>query len=269
MQRARGADHVRLVVVAGRVRPAEIESADHAARRDKANVRRISTLVYRTLVRLGAEHARPDLDREFPREPDRLIGDMNAHVDNQSAACVRRRRRVLIAQHAANLAQFSDQLLVQQCFRVTQCLVVPSLQSDLQHPGTRADVLHEGERLVQLRRERLFEIHRNSSRHERRRIPRVVLGMRRDHDRVQPARPKCGHRRAGLERGHRRDTERSGGLRDRVGVLVADRHDVLPLLEQDLPVHPADASDAVQTVPKLFIHARSTNFAIAAESSGK
>ncbi len=88
---------------------AEVEAADNPGECRKVDECRITSLVNWTVVADCVMNGCPHRVGELVEQENRLVCDMNPHVNDQSATAVSRGWGELIAQDAANLANFANQ----------------------------------------------------------------------------------------------------------------------------------------------------------------
>src|SRR5438552_4016648 len=77
-----GANDVSFIVITGRMRAAEVKAPQYTRRCSKSDKGCVAAFVNRTFVCPSVMHARPNLAGKFVHEKDRLVGDMNPHVDD-------------------------------------------------------------------------------------------------------------------------------------------------------------------------------------------
>src|SRR5215207_6489814 len=118
LQCAMRADHVCFVVIAGGMGAAEVEATDNPGGCRKADECRITSIVDWTVVADGVVNSCPHCVGELVEEENRLVCDMNPHVNDQSATAVCGGWGELIAQDAANLADFANQPFCKQLLRI-------------------------------------------------------------------------------------------------------------------------------------------------------
>src|SRR5687767_5264843 len=97
---------------------AEVEAADNPRECRKVDECRITSLVNWTVVADCVVNRCPHRVGELVEEENRLIRDMNPHVNDQSAAAVRRGWGELISQDAPDLADFANQPFRKQFLRI-------------------------------------------------------------------------------------------------------------------------------------------------------
>src|SRR5215207_8068726 len=112
------ADNVCFVVIAGCMSAAQVEAADNPGGCRKVDEGGITSLVNGTVVADGVVNGPPDRVGELVEEEYRLVCDMNPHVNDQAAAAVCGGWGELIAQDAANLADFANQPFYKQLLRI-------------------------------------------------------------------------------------------------------------------------------------------------------
>src|SRR5579862_2174059 len=83
-----GPDDVRFIVITGRMCAANVKSPQYTRRCRKSDKGCVAAFVNRTFVGPRVMHARPDLVGKFVQKKDRLVGNMNPHVEDQPSAAV-------------------------------------------------------------------------------------------------------------------------------------------------------------------------------------